>query len=58
MKRLNGAVTEQYELEVVECECGYHMGIDSTYLLQVGDMTVECPSCGRFINTEEVCPEE
>jgi hypothetical protein len=28
MKRLKSVETEQYSLEVIECDCGYHMGID------------------------------
>jgi len=58
MKRLNGTTTEQYELEVVECDCGYHMGIDATYLTQVGEVKIRCPSCGVEIDTNLVCPEE
>ena len=33
------------ELEVYECECGYHFGVDSSFLEQVGDVDVTCPSC-------------
>ena len=58
MKRLNSAVTEQYELEVIECDCGYHMGIDATYLLQVGEVVVDCPSCGIEIDTRFVCSDD
>lgn len=42
---------ETATVEVVECSCGYHMGIDSTFLDQVSDMKVSCPSCGATINT-------
>jgi hypothetical protein len=55
MKRLNSVETEQYQLEVVECDCGYHMGIDATYLDQVGDVLIECPSCGMSFDTSVVC---
>ena len=58
MKRLQGISTEQYELEVVECDCGFHIGLDATYLVQVGDCTVTCPSCQAEIDTAVVCPEE
>ena len=35
-------------LEVYECTgCGYHMGVDSIYLDQVGDVKGECPSCHK-----------
>jgi len=40
------------EIEVIECDCGYHMGIDSTFLEQVDHFTTPCPSCGKEINTE------
>lgn len=33
------------ELEIVECACGFHLGVDATFLLQVGAVTVACPSC-------------
>jgi len=61
MKRLIGFLAQveaQVELEVVECDCGYHMGIDATYLDQVGDFATFCPSCGAIINTAELCPED
>jgi hypothetical protein len=58
MKRLTSSVTEEYELEVVECDCGYHMGMDATYLLQVEDFITICPSCQTEIKTAEVCSEE
>jgi len=59
MKRLQSAVTEQYELEVIECDCGYHMGFDASYLLQVNeDIVTTCPSCGAEIDTSVICPED
>jgi len=46
--------TSKTSLEVYECACGYHMGIDSSYLEQVEeDTSLECPSCG-----EEITPEQ
>jgi hypothetical protein len=39
-------VTEGYEIEVVECVCGFHMGIDATYLDKVDGVSTPCPSCG------------
>jgi len=58
MKRLQSAESEQYQLEVGECDCGYHFGVDATYLLQVGDMKFTCPSCGTLIDTADIFPEE
>ena len=33
------------ELMVIECDCGYHTGVDLTYLEQVGNIETLCPSC-------------
>jgi len=49
MRLLTPIETEEYSLEVVECECGFHMGLDATYLSQVGDISIKCPSCGEMI---------
>ena len=57
MKRLKSAKHETADLEVIECNCGYHMGIDATYLDQVGDFKTNCPSCNTLIDTEKVCTE-
>ena len=51
MKKDNVKIMDTFEsymssIEVVECVCGYHMGVDSTYLEQVGGVTTKCPSCG------------
>lgn len=43
-------------IDVVECACGYHMGFDSSYLDQVADIVVLCPSCRNIIDTS-VIPE-
>lgn len=45
--------TTRYELEVFECvECGYHFGIDGSYLTQVGSVSHICPSCGTEHNLQ------
>ncbi len=44
--------TEKFVLEVWECKCGFHLGIDSTYLDQVGLVTITCPSCSTLISIE------
>jgi len=51
MRVLNSIETEEYSLEVIECDCGFHLGIDATYLDQVDDVSIECPSCSRLIST-------
>lgn len=57
MKRLASAESNVYQLEVVECDCGFHLGIDATWLDQVGDFIIRCPSCDTAINTAMVFPE-
>jgi len=59
MKRLKSIENDQVQLEVIECDCGYHMGIDATYLDQVGDFMTRCPNpaCRKLISTKIVCPE-
>ena len=47
---LNSVETEEYSLEVIECHCGFHIGLDVTYLDQVGDIDIECPSCRKMIS--------
>ena len=39
-----------------ECSCGYHFGVDATYLGQVNDFKFNCPSCGEEIDTAEIFP--
>ena len=58
MKRLKSVENEQVQLEIVECDCGFHLGVDATYLDQVGDFVIRCPSCLTQINTACVFPED
>ena len=57
MKRLRDDEKEKANLDVIECDCGYHMGVDGTFLDQVGDFKTECPSCKRGIDTALIFPE-
>lgn len=50
-KQLDSIETEQVSLIVVECQCGYHMGIDFSYVDQVRDVVIPCPSCKNKIDT-------
>lgn len=45
MKEIGYVSEDNFELEVYECDCGFHIGLDSTFLDQVGDITITCPSC-------------
>lgn len=42
------------DMTIIQCHCGYHLGVDNTYLDQVNDFTTKCPSCSLIIDTEEV----
>lgn len=53
MKRLEPALSDDYELDVLECSCcGFHIGFDVSYLDQVGEIQIPCPSCGEEITTD------
>lgn len=58
MKRLTSIENDKVQLEVVECDCGYHLGLDATYLEQVEDLVVACPNCKAEIDTSEVFPAD
>jgi hypothetical protein len=57
-KRLPSVETDIVQLEVGECECGFHFGFDATFLTQVGDTEFQCPSCGLTIRTADVFTED
>ena len=56
-KRIESITTSKVDLEVGECDCGYHFTVDATFLDQVGDFVITCPACMSEINTSEVFPE-
>ena len=58
MRRLKSIENNQVQLEVIECDCGFHYGLDASYLEQKGDFKVICPSCKLIINTADICPED
>ena len=58
MKRLKSVDNEQGQLEMGECDCGYHFGVDATYLDQVEDFKFPCPSCKAEIDTAVYFPED
>ena len=47
-------------ISVIECDCGYHLGVDSSYISQVGHIITPCPACSKMINTYKIaeCYEE
>ncbi len=54
MKRLSSIETDKVQLEVGECDCGYHFTADATYIDDVGDFKFKCPSCGIEIDTADI----
>lgn len=54
MKYIETLTGEKAALEVVECDCGFHLGIDGSYLVQVGDVQIKCPVCERMIDTAQI----
>jgi predicted RNA-binding Zn-ribbon protein involved in translation (DUF1610 family) len=52
-KRLEDVQTDKVSLEVYECACGFHLGLDATYLEQVSNVRIKCPSCGNLIVSED-----
>jgi len=45
---------EKYSMSIFQCECGFHLGLDFTYLDQCGDIQIKCPSCGEVFDTDYV----
>lgn len=58
MKRLKSVENDQVDLEIGECDCGYHFGVDATFLEHVTDFIFECPSCGRKIDTGKLFKDD
>ena len=58
MRRLRSLDRSDVTLEIGECDCGYHFGVDASFLDQVGDFNFICPSCGELIKTEVLFNED
>jgi len=54
MKLIGSIETEQFSLTIYECGCGFHIGIDNTYMDQVEGVIIECPSCTNDIDTDDI----
>ncbi len=52
-KNIGEASSDVFLLDVFECECGFHVGLDATYLEQVGQINMDCPACHEVIHIEE-----
>ena len=51
-KKIEEFESDKVQMEIYECECGYHMGVDATYLDQVGKIRTICPSCKLTLDFE------
>lgn len=58
MRRIMSVEEGKVQLEVIECDCGYHMGVDATYIEQAQDFVTCCPACGAEIDTLVVLAED
>ena len=36
-------------LEIYECACGFSIGVDSSYLMQVEGVKIKCPNCSEIM---------
>ena len=53
IKHLYNIQTEVAHLDIYECGCGFHFGLDSTYIDQIEDLETECPKCQKEKNEDE-----
>lgn len=51
MKELKSIEEDGYSLCVFECGCGFHIGLDASYLDQVNDIVLPCPNCDTILDT-------
>ena len=57
MKVLDSIETDIVQLEIIECDCGFHLGIDATWLEQSGNCTgfeMNCPACNTIIEVDKL----
>lgn len=52
-KLIETVETDKCSLSVYECDCGFHLGIDTSYLEQMDEVKTLCPSCGAEIVTKD-----
>jgi hypothetical protein len=52
--RVGRFATDRFRLEVIRCACGYHMGVDASYIDDVLKVDIPCPACGWTIDMGEV----
>jgi len=42
------------EMEIYECACGFHIGLDFSYLDRIAPISLNCPNCNKILNTQTV----
>lgn len=60
MKQLISIENEQVSLEIIECDCGFHLGIDATWLEQSSNSAgfeLNCPACNSIIPVDKLTKE-
>ncbi len=60
MKNLGHIYTDKADLELIECDCGFHVAVDST---QIDEMLtfpfpLTCPGCNTAIDVGDVLDQE
>lgn len=51
-KQLDSVSNDHVSLEVYECgDCGFHIGLDSSFIEQIGDIKIKCPACENMFDT-------
>lgn len=58
MKYIGDVDNDRFSLEVYACECGFHIGIDATYIDQVDKVIMKCPGCQSELDTSTAFKEE
>ena len=53
MKRLTPIETDEYSLDVIECDCGMHIGLDFSFIDQLGDIYITCPNCKKLVTSND-----
>ena len=54
VKRIGDIENSRYSLTIYECGCGFHIGLDNTYMDQIGEILMECPACKTVFDTTEI----
>lgn len=55
-KEIENIETDKVSLTVVECNCGFHLGVDGTWLTTTHEkgLTFVCPACSNEMYIEAI----